>query len=687
VGIRFFTACLAIFAISVLFSCGGGGKSSNPDVEPDWRVGTASDYVVSGAGATTVQDSLTGIEFEFPQGGYGTLTLAEIEAGPEAPYDGEGFTLEYTGTEKIYARIPTDDAYCVLLMGYGGSYGSRDDRDEDDWRALPQVESDGNEVVFELIPQEGSSGISSGAASPVAHNGFKHHWLAKIPSGSSDAVKLAAIKSQATEFIDHYIDSLPASIKTHANTEYTGRLAPTFYADDNYYIGFTRRRLIGNSTTPMIGIMPNADDNTIAHEVGHYMHHVLIGDAAYLQIEDSAPDNHGVGDLHDKRLSITEDMAYFGQYYLLGHVNAVDPIEPGLLMRGKDPDLLDYPSLEGFGCALLARLNSTNNKIRDMEFTSDQRDFPVVGASFSDIFGIIAKGAVNIDQLREHIKEYLVSKGQRDKYPVILERLGWRYNARAKILNPDGDPLLGASVKCVAKVGSTEYFTRTEYGSTDDSGETSYIEIFPDSSYLRVEYNGKTYDLPIYADPTQSTNVPVELGELEIDPFDLSRFNVFSIDCIARGKMVLHSSYSPDQEYWVDFDLDIGYLIEGSFTGNTFTAEWDTAIYANPVNCTGNVSITIDPQGKRLISATADFIEPASINATKREYEISIGSISSPERWDENQIYFNIEGESACQFINDLWYRTYNEAGLNWFELIDHECNSESIVRVALGAY
>ncbi len=675
-----------LMAAFLLFSCGGGGKSSNPEHEPDWELGSLTEYAVTGGSGVTVEDSLTGIDFEFPEGGSGTLAIAEIETGPEPDFDGSGFSLEYSGSERILARVPKDGAYCVMLMGYGTSAGSRDNRHEDDWRALAEIESNSNEAVFELIPIASSKSNGS-YASITEHEGFKYHWITKIPSGSSDAVKLQAIKNQAIDFIGHYLDSLPASIKTTATNEYNGRLAPTFYADDNYYIGFTRRRLIGNSTTPMIGIMANSMTNTIAHEVGHYMHHVLVGDDTYLTLENSAPDNHGIGDLHYQRQTIVEDIAYFGQYYLLGNVNAADATEPAMMLIGKDPELKDYPSFEGFACCLLARLNSTRPQIRDMEFASDQRDFPVVGASFSDLFGIIAKGAVNVNQLRDHIKEYLKSKGQGDKYPVILERLGWRYIARATIVNEDGEPVTNADVKCVAKVGGTEYFTRTENGYTDENGETSYIEVFPDSSFLRVEYNDQTHDIPIYVDPDGATNVLVELGKVEIQAMDLSRFIGFNISGLVRGKLKAHSTYHPDSEYWIDFDFDTDHGLRGSFSGNTFSAEWDTSMYANPVNCSGTVTITIDPQNKTLVSARTEFVEPASISAKKREYSVSISSIPDAERWDENIIYFRVEGEMACWFIQELNYRTYNDEELDWYELLEFECNEESFIIVTVNAY
>ena len=673
-------------ALLIFSACGGGSKSSNPDPNVNWETGTVSTYAVSSGSSYTVTDSLTGIDFEFPEGGSGNLSIARIESGPSAPFSGEGFQLNYSGTDPIRASISKEGAYCVLLMGYGTSDGSRDNRTEDDWRAIAESGSTETEAVFELTPKLPSKS-GTGYTSISMHDGFSYHWIAKIPAGSNDAVRLAAIKTQANEFISHYLDSLPASIKAAATTQVNGRLAPTFYADDNYYIGFTRRLVIGNSTTPMIGIMPGASVNTVAHEVGHYMNHVLVGDATYLQIEDSAPDNHGVGDLHYKRLSIAEDMAYFGQYFLLGHVNSVDPTEPGLMMRGKDPELTDYPSLEGFACCLLARLNSTNAQIRDVEFTSEQRDFPVIGASFSDILGIIARGATTVDQLRGHIKEYLTGKGQSSIYPIFLERIGWHYIASATIHDEDGNPVSGAQIKCVCKNGSTEYFTRSENIQTDNNGYTNYFEAFPDSSLLRVEYNGNTTDIPIYIDPNGPTNVAVDLGTLEINPFDLSRFHRFFINVYVQGKYINHYNYRDDTEHWTGYSSDVGTYILGSFNGNTFTATWDTSMYANPVNNSGTATITLDPENKRLVSAQTDYIDPASGDYYQYSHHIKIGSISNAERWNEHEIWFRLEGEGACFFLHEFYGRTYSVDDFHWYEITEYECDENSVVEVWLTAY
>ena len=681
---KFVLFTTAISTLLVFSACGGGSKSSDPDPHVDWKTGSVSSYPVSSGSSVTITDSLTGIDFEFPEGGSGDLSIARIEAGPSAPYDGEGFSLNYSGSDKIEARISKDGAYCVLLMGYGTCDGSRDNRNEDDWRAIAEIESTASEAVFELQPLIPAK---SGFAKPADHDGFTYHWLTKIPAGSSDAVKLAALKNQATEFINNYLDSLPASIQATARAAVSGSMAPRFYADDDYYIGFTRRWLIGNSTTPMIGMVPNAGYGTVAHEIGHYMNHVLVGDAIYLQIEDSAPDNHGLGDIHYMRTTIAEDMAYFSQYFEIGSVNSTDATEPGLLLKGRDPELNDYPSYEGFACCLLARLNSTNSQIRDVEDLSTQRDVPVVGASFPDLFGIIAQGAVNVNQLRDNIKDYLTAKGQVDKFPVILERLGWRYNAKAKIVNEDGDPVVNATVKCVCKVGSTEYFSRTNNGYTQSNGETSYIEIFPYNSYLRVEYNQKTFDFPIYADPNGATHVPVDLGTLEINSLDLSQFKHYDLRTYVRGKVHTHSTYYPDDEHWTDISFSEGYSLHGSFSGNTFTAVWDTTLYAGSVKSVGTFTIMVDPQSKSMVGALAEFIQPASMGSIAKEYSVTYGPISSAENWDDNRIHFIVEGQAACQIISELNFRTYPDGDDDWYELLEFECNEESVVEITLTTY
>ncbi len=109
-----------------------------------------------------------------------------------------------------------------------------------------------------------------------------------------------------------------------------------------------------------MGLTPRADEHAVAHEVGHYMHHMLVGDARYLVIEDLAPTGHGLGQIHADRRTITEDIAYFGQFLLRGGVNSSDPTEPGMLIPGVRPWMADAPSAEGMACCLLARMHSVD---------------------------------------------------------------------------------------------------------------------------------------------------------------------------------------------------------------------------------------------------------------------------------------------------------------------------------------
>jgi hypothetical protein len=174
----------------------------------------------------------------------------------------------------------------------------------------------------------------------------------------------------------------------------------------------------------MLGLPLDATAQNIAHEVGHYMSHVLTGDARYLTIEDLAPDaNHGIGELQAGRTTITEEYAYFSQYFLTGSLGAGYPTQPRQIFFGLDPADRDFPSIEGFGCVLLVSLTRSSDSILGLT-TGKPESLPAVGASMTDMLGILALGHTNINDLRAAVESYLATRGEVAKLPALAERIG-----------------------------------------------------------------------------------------------------------------------------------------------------------------------------------------------------------------------------------------------------------------------
>ena len=480
--------------------------------------------------------------------------------------------------------------------------------------------------------------------------------------------------------IQHYLDALPVSIKTAATAEVNGRLTPAFYADGNYYIGFTRKRIIGNSTTPMIGLVPSATPNNIAHEVGHYMNHVLVGDAIYLQTEDLAPDDpHGLRDLHIGRTTITEDYAYFSEYFLTGKVGGSwDPTEPRSPFSGLNPTTSDFPSLEGFGCALLASLQRTSSTVVDV-VSGTRTDIPVVGASFSDIFGIIALGATNIDLLRQNIQTYLQGKGEADKLPVILHRIGWRYSGKARFVDQDGAPLGKVDVKVLARVaGSPDYVEDKQ--TTDSNGEVTLNCFGGIGCYVRIYHDSDSSE--VLLDPSNFTKPTTDLlnfGDLVVDtkPMDLSKYirlNLFVGWLEGTNERKINTLITTEQIYPLTISPN---EFSGSFSANTFISHRETTDSGTTI--IEDVHVTVDP----VAFVVTNFVySKTSQSATFGSSETVEGYNIPVLGYGETMAYFLVGGTETCNHISTLESRYDSYDSGDWIELKNYNCVDVSRIEI-----
>lgn len=672
-----------IIIILADWSCKKKSTGENP---VQWEIGETSTYDISGSGELTIQDPTTGYSFLFPDGGSGILELGKITSGPEATLDGEMIYVDYDGSENIQIIIPDSESKYEMVLGYGTATGCLDDSIDSDsrWISVARANSIEGNILFDL-PMPFEKYLKDSQRS--SHLGFSHYLVTSIPPGTSDESKLLAIRTQAGILIQHYLDSLPAAIQAAATAEVAGRLSPTYYADGNYYIGFTRR-IIGNTTTPMIGLVPTATPNNIAHEIGHYMSHVLVGDVIYLQIEDLAPDDpHGLRDLHKERKTITEDIAYFSEYFFTGRVGqSWDPTEPRAIFGGANPITTDFPSFEGFGCALLANLQRTSSTIIDV-VSVKKTNIPVVAASFKDIFGIIALGATNINQLRANVQTYLAGKSQADKLPVILHRIGWRYSCNARIVDQDGNPMANVWTKVVAKVaGSSDYYNpKTSTGSDGKvfldcfGGDKCYLRVFHDNDSIDVLLPSIAWSLP--------TDKIIEFGDVVVNtnPVDLSGFTKMNLG--ARVFSTWQDQDGSTFNYGHEFGLYGTFLLDGSFSGNTFHGEGEFTNLNGDIEI-AEATVTFDPIAKRITSfeyiyTKIDDWNGQSLISTET---ISGSGINIPMSlyYEDAAAEFELNGPSACNQISILEAR-YVESLNYWRELKSYSCNEDS--QIYIGFY
>ncbi len=537
------TASLCIVSALLFTACSGSSPSSdkNNSSDPGTTVGEPSVHTVSSSSVVDISDSTSGATFTFPEGGQGTLSVAKIESGLEKPDDGaELMQVTYTGADSLYISFPAEQDEEVVLY----SYLTLDNAAIDDmagaegWWGIPPVSEDDGTSTFNISAHVlGGTGASKAAISNPDASVFA---VNKVKKGSPAGLQMLAVRASVQEVVTYWLDNLPSSLASSARTQIAGDLAYkiTWSSGGNAYIH-------GNNyifSNAVFELKRDASLSTIAHEVGHYMNHVLCGYDRYVQIFSRMPTNfigmtmqHGIPDYHPGRKYLLEEYAYYSDYMINGIVAGSLDIENPVMftvLGSSGPDAVDFPSHEGYGSIMLGALTRSSDKVVSYNKSRGKVDAPVVKAPLADVLGILAKGPRDTNELREVIQDYLSGLGHEHSYklPAMMEPLGWSYNGSGNIIDADNEPVSGAWVYSVSQDGSRDYYA-TKSTTSDKDGKFNITAIYPGSNLLRVFYNAgrDSTDFPFTVEWTKPTNEPLKIGKLKIDreesviPLDYSR--------------------------------------------------------------------------------------------------------------------------------------------------------------------
>jgi hypothetical protein len=366
------------------------------------------------------------------------------------------------------------------------------------WVPIPDGSHVGNVYTFDL-PADAQTRIGGGGAIDS--------WIDKVHEA-----KMRSIVNKARADISAALVQLPEPLRTTATSAYNGDMAPTIAesseTEGSFYTGFGW--YFSSRVCPYIGYRATVSDTIIAHETGHYLNHLLARNANFRTIIDLAPDeNHGVGTLYADRQTITEEYAYYQQFLISDSVNGSDPASGfwlGNLTR-KTPAQWDYPSIEGFGCSLMAAMTRpTADPMFDFTAKKPKVPTPAGGLTKGEVLAVYAAGASKIDGLANALELRMKEKGQGEAFRVIAERLGWSYRATGHILN-DRLPMSGVTVQPIVKVtvnGVTTTYS-TSAVKTDIIGSYTLPRVFFGNGILRITYGGVTSDVPYSIDRTKST--------------------------------------------------------------------------------------------------------------------------------------------------------------------------------------
>jgi len=565
-------------AASLLLLCAGlllGAGCSDRDVvtpdpngpQPHWELGPSADHPVSSVPGSVVADSATGAVFRFPDGGSGTLRAAPILSGPTPPFDGAGLSVEYAGGEVVQLLVDPAGAGRVYVFGYGLPDGAHNEpAGSPRWISVPQVDTlEGKVACLLTLPFAGGKGAfggpaagharippgaratGTGAAAPAGAGGvvapalaslradqprgFDKYWISSIPPGATVTDTMLAIELQASTFRDNLLAALAPARRAAAEAEIKGRLSPHYAFDGNYYSGFWWRSLgaHGRLVHPTLHYKKTANAGNIAHELGHYFTHVLVGDDTWSTLEGQAPlwdTGHGIRDVQG-RGTVLEEYAYLPEFHLVGSVKGYDLFQPYDIFRDMTPLGTDFPAVEGFGAVILAALARPDAEVRDLT-TGRPVPAPVLDLPWSDLYEIVAEGATDIDALRAEIEARLGADA--DKLPALLGRCGWTYSVRGRYVDPAGGGVPGVTTTAVSRVGGTVYAGGyTTLPSKADGAFSVVGGVFGGPSELRAVKGPDTAFVAIRVDWTRPTSTTVELGNLPLSfPPVITGFSVAS---------------------------------------------------------------------------------------------------------------------------------------------------------------
>ncbi len=530
--VRLVTLCFVVLA-PTFFSLACSKDNANPagpgGSEDGWQTGRESVYTVSGASAVSVADTVSGATFVLSPGRDATLKISPVTGGPELPLAGTRFHVDYTGESTVTIEVPVDPGGGdVFLLAHGALENAAvDDMTGNTawWAVPPASERDGVLEYRVTLESAVAARVTGGAA------GSNNFAIARAASGSGDFNHLRTIHQTVNQVIDTWIDNLPVGLQAGARQKVNDLPWTVMWTS-----GGNAYKHVTSIFSPKVILYFNtrAQLMSIAHETGHYMCHALLGTARYNEIYNRFPSDfwggavaHDLGSYREGRREILEDYPYISMLLTTGDVDNYDLTSVSKYnhvrdMTGSaDPATVDYPSHEAFGAAMLASLLRTSDTIYTFSKVKgwETAKVPVVGAPWSGVLGILARGPLDPNELRSMISDYLASRGTDDAYklPAMMEPLGWSYHGSGKVVNDKGEPLAGATVQPVSQDGTREYLLSGS-AATGVDGKFTLPRIFPGSNLLRVFTNSykDSVDFPVVVEWEAPTNAAVDLGELKI---------------------------------------------------------------------------------------------------------------------------------------------------------------------------
>ncbi len=681
----------AFLLLSILiFGC---PSKNNDPVSPSGNnttTGETKTYAVTAS--SFIKDAITGYSFSASDEGSGNITITRVKTATGISESDSAFSVEYSGTGFAQIKIPISHGNETYLMGYTDYSGYslyNSSAAQVGWLPIPPSSSDASSGTF-ILPLPNSVAKTLNNSNPK-WSGISTYRV--LNRGAVD--KTAEIEKQIEDALDKLMKIVPDNKLQDIKTKKDGDYKHTLYvelSDRNKqpcYIPYMHvfkisiSRFLRACQFVINFLNTNTTDKSVAHETGHHLMHMLMG-SDYINTK-ALSTNHGIA-VPGTRNNLIEELSYLCEYYLKGNVVNLNPEDPYNYFSGADPTKKDFPDLEGFLVMMAASIIRTNSTATN--YIGDTLSLPVILPSmtdrtpiFKDMVGIFADGVSSITQFRQRIETLLVSKyGGADKFPALLQSIGWSYKIKCQLVDKDGKNIQGATARAISICSSEQktYMLPLSDSPSDANGNLSLNRVYPGKNFIRFYIGKDSVDKEITLDYEKPTNVEIDLGKINLDK-GMEASNKLSLTLYAD--IYMRNSYTGIEEKTSNIDFVEFYKLQNLapkpllvWKGNDFSCNIiipliNTSDYQSllTMSIKGNLNSTGTAIEFLEYSDTTEYIWPAFPSAYWKEMKhIVVKNLPLTSSYQGNY-EFLASGAGASAYVEQInfekYYKDYDRNG------------------------
>ncbi|MBL7999837.1 MAG: carboxypeptidase regulatory-like domain-containing protein [Candidatus Kapabacteria bacterium] len=532
----FFRISIYVIVIFSLIGCPDKDSPVTPNGDGDAMEFTGLvRYPVSSVTDVIIRDTVHGLQLKVVGGGNGEISIEKAsKVAYPAPDTMPVFRIGNPQNMRLQLLVShksgETSSVVVCAEPFGSTYESTSRTKE--WLGIPRTDTTSNPAAYDL----------SVPTSRIASKGNTLQFVPILIIGVVTYAKLterAIYLNKCIELIrsnvQTIIDPIASPYKEDAIKEINGRLMPkadlAIISGVSYYNPFYSP--MGLYVNPHFCFVYKKSEralkSTVAHETGHYISHVLLGDEKMKTIQANAIRNHDIGDVHPNRV-LTEEYSQFADLTANGTIKEIPLADLYTNIRGRhSPTTVDFVTKEGYVTMLLGWLHSSSGIIDNLPDGSntageDKDLIPSLQSSYGELWTMLAKHKpLTADDLYNAFKA-TYTPDQMKIVHTIMQRTGWTYTLQGTLTWTTGEPVKNVVVQPIIKIGSAVYTAKED--TTDENGKFTLPRGFPVADVqLRIKLSQKTIlpDLdtiiPLTAfTPARKTNEPLNLGSIAITP-------------------------------------------------------------------------------------------------------------------------------------------------------------------------